>query len=82
MKSSCSFQQISKLLVIHPKIRLTAEQALEHPWFQGAQVCENSAFKGNLCKLNFSVQCQNQLTVKQVGVENMAHHSLGDIILM
>ena len=31
--------QISKLLVVHPKGRLTAEQALEHAWFQGAQVC-------------------------------------------
>ena len=47
MNSSCSFPQISKLLVIHPKIRLTAEQALEHPWFQGAQVCTFS-FQGKL----------------------------------
>lgn len=35
---------ISKLLVIHPKIRLTAEQALEHPWFQGAQQPKNEGF--------------------------------------
>ena len=31
-------------------------------------------------QLNFSAQ--NQLTVKQVGVENMVHHQLEDIILM
>lgn len=30
---------ISKLLVVQPKIRLTAEEALEHSWFKGAQVC-------------------------------------------
>ena len=34
------FLQISKLLVVHPKKRLTAEQALEHAWFKGAQVCD------------------------------------------
>ena len=81
MNSSCSSRQISKLLVVHPKIRLTAEQALEHPWFQGAQVCEHSAFNRNVhvSSLDFSVQ--NQLAVKQIGIENMAHHQGDNIIL-
>lgn len=35
---------ISKLLVVHPKKRLTAEQALEHAWFKGAQQARNEGF--------------------------------------
>ena len=33
-----NFLQISQLLVVHPKRRLTAEKALEHNWFKEAQV--------------------------------------------
>lgn len=35
---------ISKLLVVQPKIRLTAEEALEHSWFKGAQQARNERF--------------------------------------
>ncbi|PFX32889.1 phosphorylase b kinase gamma catalytic chain, skeletal muscle/heart isoform-like isoform X2 [Stylophora pistillata] len=35
---------ISKLLVVHPKGRLSAEQALEHAWFKGAQQAKNDGF--------------------------------------
>jgi len=34
----CMYVQISKLLVVDPKERLTAEEALNHPFFKREEV--------------------------------------------
>ena len=47
---SLILKQIRKLLVVDPKGRITAEQALSHPWFEGLMV---SSFSGRFPLLLF-----------------------------
>ncbi|XP_068749876.1 phosphorylase b kinase gamma catalytic chain, skeletal muscle/heart isoform-like isoform X1 [Montipora capricornis] len=44
---------ISKLLVVQPKLRLTAEQALEHPWFKGVQYLQQAQGEGFSARSKF-----------------------------